>query len=93
MRPFEAIASPLQVGGLPRRPVTLAAHVVRLHQSWSHSEGASFGVLFLDLREAFYRIVRPLVTGFTGTDLEIAAVLDAVQLPPGGHARAAHASC
>ena len=83
VRPFEAIASPLQVGGLPRRPVTLAAHVVRLHQSWSHSEGASFGVLFLDLREAFYRIVRPLVTGFTGTDLEIAAVLDAVQLPPG----------
>ena len=83
VRPFEAIASPLQVGGLPRRPVTLAAQVVRLHQSWSHKAQMSFGVLFLDLREAFYRIVRPLVTGFTGTDTEVAAVLAAVQLPPG----------
>ena len=83
VQPFEAIASPLQVGGLPRRPVTLAAHVVRLHQSWAGRAQASFAVLFLDLREAFYRIVRPLVTGFTGTDSEVAAVLAAVQLPSG----------
>ena len=83
VRPFEAFASPLQVGGLPKRPVTLAAHVVRLHQSWSRTSQASFAVLFLDLREAFYRIVRPLVTGFSGTDSEVATVLAAVQLPPG----------
>ena len=83
VRPFETAASPLQVGGLPKRPVTLAAHVVRLHQNWSRGLRHSYGVLFLDLREAFYRIVRPLVIGFQGTDSDMAAVLAAVQLPPG----------
>ena len=80
---FARSASPLQVGGLPKRPVTLAAHVVRLHQQTCCAEKASCGLLFLDLREAFYRIVRPLVTGFTGTDEEVANILAAVRLPAG----------
>ncbi|CAE7599718.1 GIP [Symbiodinium sp. CCMP2592] len=77
-----AAATPLQVGGLPRRPVTLAAHVVRAHQSWAASRGYSQATVFLDLREAFYRIMRPLVVGFTGTDTDIANIIRAVQLPP-----------
>ena len=77
------VASPLQIGGLPRRPVTLAAHVVRLHQSWCASTRSSQAVLFLDLREAFYRIVRPAVVGFQGTEEDIAAILQAVSLPAG----------
>ncbi|CAE6923113.1 unnamed protein product, partial [Symbiodinium sp. CCMP2456] len=80
---LEAVASPLQVGGLPKRPVTLAAHVVRLHQAWCISEDTSHAVIFLDLREAFYRIVRPKVTGFQGSEDDIQAVLRAVDLPPG----------
>ena len=80
---LSAVASPLQIGGLPRRPVTLAAHVVRLHQSWCASHQRSQAVLFLDLREAFYRIVRPAVVGFSGTEDDIAAILRAVSLPAG----------
>ena len=76
-------ATPLQIGGLPKCPVTMAAQVVRLHQSWCKGKGISQAVLFLDLREAFYRIVRPLVTGFSGTDEDIARVVSAVNLPPG----------
>ena len=72
---LQTVASPLQIGGLPKRPVTLAAHVVRLHQQLCRGENASYSILFLDLQEAFYRIVRPLVTGFQGPDEEIAAVL------------------
>ncbi|OLQ03718.1 hypothetical protein AK812_SmicGene13326 [Symbiodinium microadriaticum] len=75
--------SPLQIGGLPRRPVTLAAHVVRMHQSWSISSHLSQAVLFLDLREAFYRIIRPMVLGFTGSETDVQRILQAVQLPPG----------
>ena len=80
---LQQAAAPLQIGGLPRCPVTLAAQTVRLHQSWAKQHGFSQAVLFLDLREAFYRIVRPLVTGFSGTDEEVAQILSAVHLPPG----------
>ncbi|CAE6969206.1 unnamed protein product [Symbiodinium sp. CCMP2456] len=80
---LEAAATPLQIGGLPRRPVTLAAQVVRLHQAWNRDSGLSHAVIFLDLREAFYRIVRPLVTGFQGSDEEIAHILASVSLPHG----------
>ena len=75
--------SPLQIGGLPQRPVTLAAHVVRMHQSWSIRSHLSQAVLFLDLREAFYRIVRPMVLGFTGSETDVQRILQAAQLPPG----------
>ncbi|CAE7875058.1 unnamed protein product [Symbiodinium necroappetens] len=76
-------ATPLQIGGLPKSPVTLAAQVVRLHQSCCKGRGTSQAVLFLDLKEAFYRIVRPLVTGFSGTDEDIATIVRSVDLPPG----------
>ena len=59
------VASPLQLGGLPKRPVTLAAQVIRLHQAWCKDGHRSHATVFLDLREAFYRILRPLVTGFS----------------------------
>ena len=75
------VASPLQLGGLPKRPVTLAAQVIRLHQAWCKDGHRSHATVFLDLREAFYRILRPLVTGFRGTDEEVAHVLKAVRLP------------
>ena len=80
---LQQAATPLQIGGLPKCPVTLAAQIVRLHQSWAAQTGASQATLFLDLREAFYRIVRPLVTGFTGTDEDVARILQSVNLPPG----------
>ena len=59
-----AAATPLQIGGIPRRPATMAAHVVRAHQQWAAKQGRSQATVFLDLREAFYRIMRPLVVGF-----------------------------
>ena len=80
---LQKTATPLQIGGLPKCPVTLAAQIVRLHQSWAKHTNSSQAVLFLDLREAFYRIVRPLITGFSGTEEDVAKILAAVHLPPG----------
>ena len=80
---LQNVASPLHIGVLPKRPVTLVARVVRLHQQWCRRDNASYALLFLDLREPFYGIVRPLITEFSGSDEEIAAVLAAVALPPG----------
>ena len=72
--------SPLQVGGLPRYPVQFPAHVVRAFQSWQRSQ--SHAVLFLDLREAFYRVCRPLLHDCTPSDIELAAIFKSLGLPP-----------
>ena len=77
-----AAATPLQIGGIPRRPATMAAHVVRAHQQWAAKQGRSQATVFLDLREAFYRIMRPLVVGFQGSDEDIARIVREVNLPP-----------
>ncbi|CAE7247029.1 unnamed protein product [Symbiodinium sp. CCMP2592] len=77
------VASPLQVGGLPGYPVTVPAHVTRMYQSACLQKGSCHGVLFLDLQEAFYRIVRPLVTGGPLTEEAIAAACRAVHMPSG----------
>ena len=53
--------SPLQLGGLPRVPVLFPAHVVRAFQSWCRA--GSYAVLYLDLREAFYKVCRPMLDG------------------------------
>ncbi|CAE7228130.1 unnamed protein product [Symbiodinium sp. CCMP2592] len=75
-------ATAFQLGGLPKRPVTMASHVVRVFQQLAKDRGWSLGIIFLDLREAFYRIMRPLVVGFSGSDTEIAAIVKEVHLPP-----------
>ncbi|CAE7657229.1 unnamed protein product [Symbiodinium sp. CCMP2592] len=76
------VATAFQIGGLPQRPVTMASHMVRAFQSWACGNGFSLGIIFLDLREAFYRIMRPLVVGFQGSDADIAAIVKEVHLPP-----------
>ena len=74
---------PLQVGGLPRFPVTVPAQAARLFQSACHRHGRPYALLFLDLQEAFYRIIRPLITGDNLSDEQVAHVCSAVQLPAG----------
>ena len=76
-------AVPLQVGGLPKFPVTIPAQAARLFQSACQDRKCSYALLFLDLQEAFYRIIRPLITGDRLSDEQVAHVCSAVQLPPG----------
>ena len=77
---FCSSASTMQVGGLPRRPVTYAAHAIRLFQSL-HAKKNYF-LIFLDLRDAFYRVVRPFLTSEIPSDESIAATFRALKLPP-----------
>ena len=76
---FESCAAPLQVGGLPKRPVSFAAHVIRLFQGL-HKQGNYF-LLFLDLTDAFYRVVRALLSSDSPSDDEIANTFRALGLP------------
>ena len=73
------IGTDMQVGGLPRFPVVLAAHAVRLYQGAFVRN--STVIVFLDLRDAFYRLVRPLLSDRVPTDTELVAIFQTLQLP------------
>ena len=78
--PFLRSHSPLQVGGLPRHPVLIAAHAARLFAS-AHCRGNGF-LVFLDLREAFYRVARPLLVDMGQAAEDVARVFAALRMPP-----------
>ena len=72
-----------QLGGRAHIPVGLGLHHVRSALRIDKGRGYSSGILFLDLKEAFYRVLRPLALQTTWTDDEIAAVAARLQLPTG----------
>ena len=79
---LDQCASPLQIGGRRGFPVQMAAHAAREYQSGFLRRGRCTAIVFLDLREAFHRVVRPLVHGGDLSDAHIAHVLQALHLPP-----------
>ena len=44
--PLAAISSPMQLGGLPQRPVSLASHAVRMFQQGAQKHGSSYSLVF-----------------------------------------------
>ena len=60
---FERYMQTEQLGGRPKAPVTLGVHLGRAFLRARRSQGHNVAMLYLDLTEAFYRILRPLVTG------------------------------
>eukprot|EP00435_Cladocopium_sp_Y103_P015908 s2948_g3.t3 len=59
-----------QVGGRPSTPVGLGVHQVRAFQRWCCSRNRPSACVFLDLAEAFYRVIRPLaVSGDVSDDM------------------------
>ena len=63
-----------QVGGRPRIPVNFGVHMVRSHLRACVGQGQSASLVFLDLTEAFYRVLRPLALGGTWDDQTLAAM-------------------
>ena len=70
-----------QLGGRPHVPVGLGLHAARAHLRSMHSMGRSSALLFLDLTEAFYRVIRPLVLSGDLDDATISAVAQRIGLP------------
>ena len=58
-------------------------HHVRSFLRIDKSQGHSSGILFLDLREAFYRVLRPLALQSTWNDEELAKIAQRLNLPSG----------
>jgi hypothetical protein len=65
---FERFLQTEQLGGRPRVPVTLGVHLGRAFVRARRRQGHNVAMLFIDLTEAFYRILRSLVTGEPADD-------------------------
>ncbi|CAE7197504.1 unnamed protein product [Symbiodinium sp. CCMP2592] len=86
--PFlDSVAGSLQIGGRPGYPVQLANHTVRSFQSFCQNNGLSSAVVFLDLKEAFHRVVRPLLTGGPLDDANVVGILHTLCFPEDAFSR------
>ena len=63
---------PQQLGGRKYIPVGLGSHFLRAFLRICHAQRKPSAVLFIDLQEAFYRVVRPLAIAGPWTDELIA---------------------
>eukprot|EP00435_Cladocopium_sp_Y103_P025621 s1029_g6.t1 len=79
---FAQFAQREQLGGRPRIPVTLGVHMGRAFMRSRRAQGHSVAMLYLDLTEAFYRILRPLALGGPISDEQIAHVGARLGLSP-----------
>lgn len=60
---YESFIQRSQIGGRKKVPVGLGVHHVRATLRRAKQQQASSGLIFLDLQEAFYRVIRPLAVG------------------------------
>ena len=58
MKNFQMTGMPLQIGGMPGKAVSQGAHSLLAFASSCRRHNASLGILFIDIRQAFYRLVR-----------------------------------
>ena len=72
---------PMQVGGRPCKSVQQGAHMLRLFMSSCKQSNLSCGVVFLDIRTAYYKVLRELVTSQPVPEDRIKALLTHFRLP------------
>ena len=78
---YECFLQNQQLGGRRGIPVTLGMHHLRAFLRVQQQQGRSCGIVFLDLKEAFYRVFRPLALQSDWTDADIAGVASRLGLP------------
>ena len=84
---LDLAAGSLQIGGRTGQPVQIANQVVRVFQALCIQQGLSHSIVFLDLKEAFHRVVRPLILGGPLDDRHVIGILTALRLPPSDFTR------
>lgn len=78
---FERYLQAEQLGGRRHVPVTLGVHAVRAYLRQHAARGHCVGLVFLDLTEAFYRVLRPLAIGGPVEDNTILQMAHRLGLP------------
>ena len=81
--PFHlATSDPLQYGGTPGMGVDFASHTLRLFLKNQQVAGVSCAVFFLDIKSAYYRLLRCLAIGPTCNHNEFIRLMRTMGLPP-----------
>ena len=79
---FVQMAMPLQCGGIPKRSVAFAAHSCRLQQHAAQRAKMSTGILFVDIKSAYYRLLRELCVETRVDEGHLRFLLHRLRLPP-----------
>ena len=77
---FEQYLQREQLGGRRKVPVQLALHMTRTFLRIQGHRGRSVAILFLDLKEAFYRVVRGIVVDAPCDDETLARLASRLQM-------------
>ena len=77
---YQRYLHPQQLGGRTGISVVLGGHLIRAFLRVFATQGQPTAVLFIDLQEAFYRVVRPLAISGPWTDELIAAMAHRLHL-------------
>jgi len=78
---YESFLQAEQIGGRKAIPVTMGVHFIRAAARAARLSKQSHALIFLDLREAFYRVLRPLSIGGPIPDELLALVAARLHLP------------
>ncbi len=80
--PFlEAGMLPMQVGGRAHKSVQQGAHMLRLFMDTCKQQNLACGVVFLDIRTAYYKVLRELVATIHAPEERLRALIDTFSLP------------
>ena len=76
-----ATADELQFGGIPRKGVDMATHVVKTFLAVAQKHKRPCSIIFIDIKSAYYRLLRCLAIGPTCTTSELATLFATMGLP------------
>ena len=82
VKQYGSFYQPLQLGGLPGQSVSQAAHGLLLFTSGVRAVGDSGGILFVDVKQAFYRLLREHLFQQTGLDAAVFTLFSRLNFPP-----------
>lgn len=82
---FESQRMQLQVGGIPGQGTTQPAHALRLHQLHAIREGRSSAIVFVDISNAFYRLLRQHIVQVQGEHRSLQQLFEKLGLPQGSY--------
>ena len=78
---YESFLQRAQIGGRKHIPVSMGVHYIRAAARRARHHKQSHALVFLDLREAFYRVLRPISVGGHIPDSLLAKVAARLHLP------------
>ena len=79
------VSAGMQWGGRKGWGISPLHVQVRLWQSTAKHSSRSLALLFVDLRQAFYSVVKPMLATCDGSDESVASIFQVLNLPPSAY--------